>query len=259
MGLFSSRKRWEVSLRGDGVLIELSNVSKLYGRGPQATRALDRVDLTIESGEFVSVMGPSGSGKTTLLNVIAGLDDVSEGCVILGGHDLAKLKDHQLADMRLQHIGFVFQSFYLLPAFTVEENVSWPLEFAGYRRREVRERVLEALRQVGMEGKGKRHPGDLSGGEQQRVAIARALGGSPSIILADEPTGNLDSKTGQKILDLLRSLNECRGVTVVMVTHNVYAATYGDRTVELQDGSVVRDIRTPRDEASAGEETERLR
>lgn len=248
MALFRLNRMRKIEIAQNGALIRMENVTKLYGKGAQASRALDGVTLTIDAGEFVSVMGPSGSGKTTLLNVIAGLDDVTGGRVLLGGRDLTRLKDNELADMRLQHVGFVFQSFYLLPAFTVEENVSWPLEFAGYRRKEVKERVLEALEQVGMEGKEKRYPGDLSGGEQQRVAIARALATWPSIILADEPTGNLDSKTGQRILDLLRRLNETRGVTVVMVTHNAYAATYGDRTIELHDGRVVRDIRTPKEE-----------
>ncbi len=256
MALFRLNRMRKIEITQNGALIQMENVTKLYGQGAQATKALDGVTLTIDAGEFVSVMGPSGSGKTTLLNVIAGLDDITGGRVLLGGRDLSKLKDHELADMRLQHVGFVFQSFYLLPAFTVEENVSWPLEFAGYRHREVKERVLEALEQVGMEGKEKRYPGDLSGGEQQRVAIARALATWPSIILADEPTGNLDSKTGQRILDLLRRLNEERRVTVVMVTHNAYAATYGDRTIELHDGRVVRDIRAPKEEESTEEEAQ---
>jgi putative ABC transport system ATP-binding protein len=167
------------------------------------------------------------------------------GSVVLDGVDLSTLADHQLADLRLQKLGFVFQSFNLIPALTVEENVSWPLEFAGHSRAEVRRRVAESLHRAGVVGRGSRYPGELSGGEQQRVAIARAIATGPSILLADEPTGNLDSLTGQKILDLLRGLNESQKVTVVMVTHNVFAATYGDRTLEVQDGRIIRDVRTP--------------
>jgi putative ABC transport system ATP-binding protein len=226
-------------------IIRLMDVSKAYGKGEQAAVALDHIDLDVVRGEFVSLMGPSGSGKTTLLNMIAGLDAPDGGRVVLDGIDLATLADHQLADMRLQKIGFVFQSFNLIPALTVEENVSWPLEFAGHSRVEVRRRVAESLHRTGVVDRGRRYPGELSGGEQQRVAIARAIATGPAILLADEPTGNLDSLTGQKILDLLRALNESQHVTVVMVTHNVLAATYGDRTLEVQDGRIIRDVRTP--------------
>jgi putative ABC transport system ATP-binding protein len=204
-------------------IIRLAGIRKSYGTGEQAAIALDRIDLEVARGEFVSLMGPSGSGKTTLLNVIAGLDFPDGGSVLLDGVDLSTLADHQLADLRLQKLGFVFQAFNLIPALTVEENVSWPLEFAGH----------------------------------SRFASARAIATGPSILLADEPTGNLDSLTGQKILDLLRALNESEGVTVVMVTHNVLAATYGDRTLEMQDGRIIRDVRTPpkvRGGKAAGEE-----
>jgi putative ABC transport system ATP-binding protein len=226
-------------------IIRLAGISKSYGTGEQAAVALARIDLEVARGEFVSLMGPSGSGKTTLLNIIAGLDVPDSGSVLLDGVDLSTLADHQLADLRLQKLGFVFQAFNLIPALTVEENVSWPLEFAGRSRSEVRRRVTESLHRAGVVGRGERYPGEISGGEQQRVAIARAIATGPSILLADEPTGNLDSLTGQKILDLLRALNESQGVTVVMVTHNVLAATYGDRTLEMQDGRIIRDIRVP--------------
>jgi putative ABC transport system ATP-binding protein len=226
-------------------IIRLTRVSKTYGAGEQAAIALDGIDLEVTRGEFVSLMGPSGSGKTTLLNIVAGLDVPDSGQVLLDGVDLSTLADHQLADLRLQKLGFVFQAFNLIPALTVEENVSWPLEFAGHSRAEVRRRVSEALGRAGVVGRARRYPGELSGGEQQRVAIARAIATGPSILLADEPTGNLDSLTGQKILDLLRGLNESESVTVVMVTHNVLAATYGDRTLEVQDGRIIRDVRTP--------------
>jgi putative ABC transport system ATP-binding protein len=227
-------------------LIRLASVTKRYGKGERAATAVDCLDLEIARGEFVSIMGPSGSGKSTLLNLIAGLDVPDSGRVVFDGRDLGTLADHQLADMRLRTIGFIFQSFNLIPALTVQDNVSWPLEFSGYKRAEVRRRLVDALQRVGVVGCERRYPAELSGGEQQRVAIARAIATGPSTLLADEPTGNLDSHTGQKILDLLRDLNQSEGVTVVMVTHSVFAATYGDRTVEMQDGRLVRDVRTPR-------------
>jgi putative ABC transport system ATP-binding protein len=155
------------------------------------------------------------------------------------------LADHELADLRLRTIGFIFQAFNLIPALTVEENLRWPLEFHGFGRSEVKRRIADALTRVGIEAPGHRYPAELPGGEQQRVAIARAIATGPALLLADEPTGNLDSQTGQRILDFLRSLNQKDRVTVVMVTHNVLAATYGDRTVEIQDGRIARDVRTP--------------
>jgi putative ABC transport system ATP-binding protein len=226
-------------------LVVLSGVTKRYGTGAQATVALNALDLRVHRGEFLSLMGPSGSGKTTVLNLIAGLDVPDAGEVALDGHQLSRLADHELSDLRLRTIGFVFQSFNLLPALTVADNVGWPLDFAGYRRAEARRRTAEALERVGVAQRAPRYPSELSGGEQQRVAIARAIATRPALLLADEPTGNLDSHTGQRILDLLRSLNQSEGVTVVMVTHDVLAATYGDRTVELRDGRIVRDVRTP--------------
>ncbi|MFN8543119.1 MAG: ABC transporter ATP-binding protein [Candidatus Binatia bacterium] len=228
-----------------GPVIQLCGVTKTYGRGHTATKALDHLSLDVMPGEFMSLMGPSGSGKSTLLNLMAGLDVPDEGSVTVLGRELRGMQDHQLADMRLRTIGFVFQSFNLIPALTVEENVAWPLEFSGFARGEVRRRVHEALEWVGVGGAERRHPAELSGGEQQRVAIARAIATKPHILLADEPTGNLDSATGQKILDLLRRLNRVQGVTVAIVTHSVFAATYGDRTVELRDGKIVRDVPQP--------------
>jgi putative ABC transport system ATP-binding protein len=229
---------------GDPV-IRLVDVFKRYGRAGGATTAIDGLSLDIVRGEFASLMGPSGSGKTTLLNLIAGLDAPDRGRVLIDGTDLASLPDHALADLRLRTLGFVFQAFNLLPALTMERNVAWPLRFAGCSRVEARRRATAALRRVGVAGGESRHPAEMSGGEQQRVAIARAIATRPSILLADEPTGNLDSRTGQAILDLLRSLNRDDGVTVVMVTHSSLAATYGDRTLELHDGRVVHDVRAP--------------
>jgi len=226
-------------------IIAATGVTKMYGPSAHPTAALNGLSLQINRGEFVSLMGPSGSGKTTLLNLVAGLDRPDRGKVFLDGSELGKLKDHQLADLRLRKVGFVFQSFNLIPALTVEENVWWPLEFSGYRRTEVRDRTAAALQRVGVVGCEKRYPAELSGGEQQRVAIARAIATTPPILLADEPTGNLDSSTGTRILDLLLGFNQTSGTTIVMVTHNAFAATYGDRTLELRDGRIVRDIRRP--------------
>jgi ABC-type lipoprotein export system ATPase subunit len=229
----------------------LEGASKRYGRGPQSVAAVVEVSLRVRPGEFVSVMGPSGCGKSTLLNLIAGLDAPDSGRVVVCGHDLARLSDNQRSDLRLQSIGFVFQSFNLFPTFTVEENVAWPLEFLGVRWREARARAGEALDQVGVaRGAAERRPAELSGGEQQRVAVARALVTNPVLLLADEPTGNLDSRSGQAVLDLLRGLSSERDLTVVMVTHNTFAATYGHRTIELRDGQIVREARAPRDDGA---------
>ncbi len=226
--------------------VALVHVNKEYGHGDGRVSAVADVSMTVPVGEFLSVMGPSGCGKSTLLNLIAGLDSPSTGTVRVAGADLAVLSDDQRSDLRLQRIGFVFQNFNLFPTFTVEENVAWPLEFRGIRWRDARERARRMLAQVQVEPAAfTRRPSELSGGEQQRVGIARALVTAPVLLLADEPTGNLDSRTGEAILDLLRAVNIEHQVTVIMVTHSTFAATYGHRTVELIDGHLVRDIRAP--------------
>jgi putative ABC transport system ATP-binding protein len=228
--------------------IRLDRVSKQYGSGAQAVPAIAEVSLQVPAGEFLSVMGPSGCGKSTLLNLIAGLDTPTSGHVHVAGQDMVRLSDDARSDLRLRHIGFVFQGFNLFPTFTVEENVGWPLEFLGVRWRQARQRAAAALEQVGVDLSARdRRPAELSGGEQQRVAIARALVTEPQLLLADEPTGNLDSRTGQAILDLLRRLNGQRHLTVILVTHSAFAATYGHRTVELRDGRIVREVKAPRD------------
>jgi putative ABC transport system ATP-binding protein len=227
------------------LIIELSGITKTYRLGRARVAVLDRVDLEIARGDFVSLMGPSGSGKTTLLNLIAGLDEPDVGTVKVDGRRLEVLSDQERCDLRLQTIGFVFQTINLLPALTIERNVAWPLEFCGHSRAESHHRAAEALRSVGIETRLDRRPGELAGGEQQRVAVARAIATRPAILLADEPTGNLDSRTGQTILDLLRRLNHRAGVTVVLVTHSVFVASHGDRTLDLRDGRVVGDVRTP--------------
>jgi putative ABC transport system ATP-binding protein len=231
-------------MSADGAVI-LDQVSKRYGSGPRAVAALSDANLHVLPGEFLAIMGPSGSGKSTLLNLVAGIDTPSSGRVMVAGHDLAQLSDNARSALRLQHIGFVFQSFNLFPMFNAEENVAWPLEFQRVSWREARKRANAVLAQMGLDPTArKRRPAELSGGEQQRVAIARALVTSPQLLLADEPTGNLDSKTGEAILDLLRALNAERQLTIVLVTHSAVAAGYGRRIVELRDGRIVRDDST---------------
>ncbi len=228
----------------ENIAVALEEVSKHYDGGPEPVAAVSEVSLRIPAGEFVAILGPSGSGKSTLLNLIAGLDSPTAGRILVGGRDLAYLGDNARSDLRLREIGFVFQSFNLFPTFTAEENVAWPLEFLGVRWREARRRAEAALAQVGLPpAVACRRPAQLSGGEQQRVAVARALVTEPRLLLADEPTGNLDSQTGQTILDLLRRLNVERHLTVVLVTHNALAASHAQRTVELHDGRIAREAR----------------
>jgi putative ABC transport system ATP-binding protein len=217
--------------------IAIEEVVKQYGTGRATALVLDRLDLVVDSGEFIALMGPSGSGKSTLLNLIAGLDRPTSGRVWIGEQELAALSDDARSDLRLRSVGLVFQSFNLFPGFTAEENVIWPLEFLGVRHRAAHDRVRAALAQVELgEAVYQRRPAELSGGEQQRVAIARALVTEPTIVLADEPTGNLDSQTGQTILALLSRLNRERQVTIVLVTHDALAASRADRVLELRDG-----------------------
>jgi len=224
--------------------IALEHVSKRYGVDSHGADALRDVSLRVAAGEFVALVGPSGSGKSTLLNLVAGLDNPSAGRVFLAGEDMAHLSEDARSDLRLRSIGFVFQSFNLFPTFTVRENVAWPLEFLGLARRMARERAAATLAQVRVaEAAWSRRPGELSGGEQQRVAVARALVAEPGLLVADEPTGNLDSESGAHVLALLRRLNAETGLTVLLVTHSPVAAAFGQRTVELRDGRVVRDVR----------------
>jgi len=221
----------------------LEHVSKRFGTSMQSVAALTDLSLRVPPGQYLSVMGQSGSGKSTLLNLIAGLDTPTSGKVVVDGHELWALTENARSDLRLWHIGIVFQSFNLFPTFTVEENVSWRLEFQGIGARQARAMTSRVLEEVAIErGARRRLPAELSGGEQQRVAIARALVTEPRLFLADEPTGNLDSRTGEAILNLMRQLNRERSLTVVMVTHSAYAATYGHRTIELRDGQVERDV-----------------
>ncbi len=218
-------------------IVELRNVSKRHGHASGGVQALRDVSLTISSGEFVTVTGPSGAGKSTLLHVVAGLDVPDAGWVRVAGIDMASQSDDARSDTRLRHIGVVFQSFHLLQMLSAEENVRIPLDFLKTAPRESRERARSTLENVGLpESTWKRRPSEMSGGEQQRVAIARALIARPQLLLADEPTGNLDSTSGRQILDLLRRQNAERGLTIVLVTHDATAGGYGRRAVELRDG-----------------------
>jgi len=227
-------------------LITVDRLVKRYGSGHGTVEALREVSFEIPEGQFVSVTGPSGCGKSTLLGLLAGLNEPTSGRVVVAGQDVAALSPDARSDLRLRTIGIVFQSFNLLPTFTTLENVAVPLEFQGVPWRDARRRAVAALAAVRVpESAHDRLPSDLSGGEQQRTAIARALVIEPPILLADEPTGNLDSRTGQAILDLLAELNAVRKLTVVMVTHSTFGATYGHRTIELADGRVVRDVTAP--------------
>jgi len=219
--------------------IELSNASKVYQASDDKYAALNNISLAIDSGEFVAVMGPSGSGKSTLLSIIGGLSRASSGIVSVDGIDLGGLGPDRLADFRREYVGFVFQSFYLVPYLTALENVMLPLAVQprvnGTGRKD---RALAALGQVGMDSKAQRLPSQLSGGEQERVAIARALVNQPPLILADEPTGNLDTRTGNHVLDVLAGLH-AGGHTIVMVTHNEENARRAGRIVEIRDGEIV--------------------
>jgi putative ABC transport system ATP-binding protein len=218
-------------------LVEIKKLSKAYYSGEECVMALNNVDINIEQGEFVSIMGPSGSGKSTLLTILGGLNHPTRGNVSVDEISIYELPMERLADFRREYLGFIFQSFQLISYLTVIENVMLPLSITDITNRDQLKMAEEILEKTGLTGKGKRLPDQLSGGEQERVAIARALVNSPPILLADEPTGNLDSKTGVEIMRLFRTLNE-EGQTIVMVTHNPESAGFSNRTILLKDGSV---------------------
>ncbi|MHB8641435.1 MAG: ABC transporter ATP-binding protein [Gaiellaceae bacterium] len=213
--------------------------TRRYGAGDTAVEALRGIDLSIAQGELVAVMGPSGSGKSTLMHILAGLDKATSGTVTIAGQDVTKLDDTALTKLRREHIGFVFQFFNLLPMLTAEENVTLPLEIAG--EKPDRAWLDELLGQLGITDRRKHRPSELSGGQQQRVAIARALVTKPTVMFADEPTGNLDSATSEEILKLLRASVDAYGQTTVMVTHDARAAAIADRILFLADGLIVRE------------------
>jgi putative ABC transport system ATP-binding protein len=219
-------------------MIQLENVSREYGDG-KIVYALDHVELRIERGERVAVMGPSGSGKSTLLNLICGLDEPSSGMITIDGVNIAKLDDDARTRLRREKIGMIFQTFNLLPTLTALENVSLPLRLNGVSRREAEQRANAMLERVGLAERASHRPDEMSGGERQRSAIARALIFKPPVLLADEPTGNLDSRTGEEILALLDALHGEFNMTILMVTHNEEAARHCDRVIRLRDGKVV--------------------
>ena len=221
-------------------LIEFKDVYKIYQMGDTAVHALDGVDLTIDPGEFVAIVGQSGSGKSTAMNIIGCLDVPTGGKYFLGGVDVSTMDDDQQAEIRNKMLGFIFQQYNLIPKLNVQENVELPLLYAGLSAEARRAKAVHALERVGLADKRKNLPSQLSGGQQQRVAIARALAGDPSVILADEPTGALDSRTGREVLSFLQQLNR-EGNTVVLITHDNAIAVKAQRIVRLQDGKVIYD------------------
>lgn len=219
-------------------MIKIENLSKIFRTEEVETTALNGVNIEVKEGEFVAIMGPSGCGKSTLLNILGLLDNPDSGSYWLGGEEVGHLKEKDRTQFRKGRIGFVFQSFNLIDELTVEENVELQLKYLNVPKEERKQRVLDILRKVNLSQRAKHYPQQLSGGQQQRVAIARAVVGNPKLILADEPTGNLDSKNGLEVMELLSQLN-AEGTTIVMVTHSQHDATYANRIIHLFDGQVV--------------------
>ena len=222
-------------------MIEVHDLSRHYTMGPTIVKALDEANFTIASGEFVAIVGPSGSGKSTLMNILGCLDSPTSGSYTLAGEETANLKPNQLAEIRNRRIGFIFQSFNLLPRESALENVSLPLIYQGMPLKKRRETAMAMLAKVGLAGREHHIPSELSGGQRQRVAIARALSGRPAILLADEPTGALDSKTGVEIMALFHSLHE-EGSTIIMVTHDHKVARQARRVIQIEDGKILADV-----------------
>ena len=219
------------------MILELKGIYKDYQQGKMIVPVLKDVNFSMEEGEYVAIMGPSGSGKSTLMNIIGCLDQATKGTFFLDGQDISKCSENEMSDIRLNKIGFVFQSFHLMPRETAVENVSLPLSYAGVKKKERRERAIKALERVGLGDRVDFRPTQLSGGQKQRVAIARAMVNNPKILLADEPTGALDSKSGEQIMELFQKLNE-EGVTIVMITHDPHIASNAKRMVKIIDGEI---------------------
>ena len=222
-------------------VVKIENVTRVYQVGKVETKALRGINLTIESGEFTTLVGPSGSGKTTLLQMIGCLDQPTSGQVFINGKDVTRLNRNQRADMRRGTIGFIFQFFALIPTLTAYENVEMPLLMNGHAARERRERVMELLKAVDLADRANNRPDQLSGGQQQRVAVARALAPEPTLVLADEPTANLDTANGQQAMEIMQKLNQETGVTFIFATHDPRVIKYAKRVVTLQDGLIVDD------------------
>lgn len=225
-------------------MIELSNITKRYAIGNVTMQALDGVSLSIERGEHVAIIGPSGSGKSTLMNMIGCLDTPTSGTYVLNGQDVSQMSETQLADVRNRNIGFIFQRFNLLGRVSAQRNVELPARYAGKGGRDRNKRAVAALEAVGLKDKLRNKPVELSGGQQQRVAIARALVNDPAVLLADEPTGSLDSKTGSEVLDLFDALHHEKGITLIVVTHDHDVAARAKRVISLRDGRIESDIAT---------------
>lgn len=241
-------------------LVELNDIYKIYYMGDSEVHALDGISLKIERGEFVAIIGKSGSGKSTCMNIIGCLDVATKGTYRLNGKDISNYTDDELAEVRNKMLGFIFQQYNLLPKLTLLDNVALPLLYAGLSDKEQRERALRALDRVGLKDKAKNFPSQLSGGQQQRVSIARALAGDPSVILADEPTGALDSRTGREVMSFLQELHK-EGNTIVLITHDNSIAAQAERVVRITDGKIVYDgpaegdeIVSKQDKAGAGEQ-----
>lgn len=222
-------------------MIKLERISKVFSTYEVHTTALNGVSLEIKQGEFVAIMGPSGCGKSTLLNILGLIDTPTEGTYMLGGRDVSTLTENERTDLRKGFMGFVFQSFNLIDDLNAAENTELPLLYMGIAKKERQQMVLDVLRSVSMSQRARHMPSQLSGGQQQRVAIARAVVGKPKVILADEPTGNLDSRNGMEVMELLSKLN-AEGTTIIMVTHSRHDATYADRIINLYDGQVVDSV-----------------
>lgn len=222
-------------------MITVKGLTKTYGKGEAAARALRDVSLTINSGEMVSITGPSGGGKSTLLHILAGIESCDSGEIWIGDAPIHQWDDRKIAKLRLAKMGFVFQAYHLVPVLNAWENTALPLIASGVPANKAKTRALEALKEVGLEGKAKQYPGALSGGQNQRVAIARAIVGKPAILWADEPTGALDTETSEQIIGMLEMLNRHHGTTIVMVTHDPQVANRASRSIRLQNGRVVHD------------------
>ena len=227
-------------MKENTVILKTINLHKTYVSGPLAVQAVRGIDLEVKKGEFVAIMGPSGSGKSTLINCLAAIDTPTMGDIFIDGQNIAALTDDDLAEIRLRKIGLVFQTFQLFELLTALENVEMPMTFLKIPKKKRQERALELLRMVGLEARAKHLPSELSGGEQQRIAVARALANEPPILFLDEPTGDLDSKNGQMVMELLKSIHD-KGETLVMVTHDPDMAVYADRIINMLDGKILNE------------------